>query len=93
MKASQPVQDKLLGDMLLELKQPAEALTAYEASQLREPDRFRGLHGAGQAAAQAGQRDKARNLLHQADRAGGRGRGSSAREPGRDAVAPQADRD
>ena len=51
---------ELLGDMLLELKQPAEALKAYEASQVREPNRFRGLYGAGQAAAQSGQRDKAR---------------------------------
>jgi len=54
---------ELLGDMLLELKQPAEALKAYEASQLREPNRFRGLYGAGQAAVQAGQRDKARTYF------------------------------
>jgi len=54
---------ELLGDMLLELKQPAEALKAYEASQVREPNRFRGLYGAGQAAAQAGQRDKARTYF------------------------------
>jgi hypothetical protein len=51
---------ELLGDMLLELKRPAEALKEYEASQIREPSRFRGLYGAGQAAAQAGNRDKAR---------------------------------
>jgi tetratricopeptide (TPR) repeat protein len=49
--------------MLLELKQPAEALRAYEASQLREPNRFRGLYGAGQAAAQAGQPDKAKQYF------------------------------
>jgi tetratricopeptide (TPR) repeat protein len=51
---------ELLGDMLLELKRPAEALKEYEASQLREPNRYRGLYGAGQAAAQSGNRDKAR---------------------------------
>src|SRR5919204_5253006 len=34
-----------LGDMLMELKRPAEALKEYEQSQKREPDRFRGLYG------------------------------------------------
>ncbi len=38
---------------------PGRLLPA-EASQVREPNRFRGLYGAGQAAAQSGQRDKAR---------------------------------
>ena len=33
---------ELLGDMLLELKQPAAALKEYEVSQVREPNRFRG---------------------------------------------------
>jgi hypothetical protein len=47
--------------MLLELKRPAEALKEYEASQLREPNRYRSLYGAGQAAAQSGNRDKARH--------------------------------
>src|SRR5206468_8518151 len=51
---------ELLGDMLLELKRPAEALKEYETSQLREPNRYRGLYGAGQAAAQSGNKDKAR---------------------------------
>jgi tetratricopeptide (TPR) repeat protein len=54
---------ELLGDMLLELRRPADALTAYEASQAREPNRFRGLYGAGQAAAQSGNRDKARQYF------------------------------
>ena len=51
---------ELLGDMLLESGRPAEALAEYEASERRDPRRFRGLYGAGQAAAQAGERDKAR---------------------------------
>jgi tetratricopeptide (TPR) repeat protein len=51
---------ELLGDMLMELKRPSEALREYEASQQREPNRYRGLYGAGQAAAQSGDRDKAR---------------------------------
>ena len=44
----------------MELKRPAEALKEYEVSQQREPNRYRGLYGAGQAAAQSGNRDKAR---------------------------------
>jgi tetratricopeptide (TPR) repeat protein len=51
---------ELLGDMLLELKRPADALKEYEASQVREPNRLRGYHGAGLAAAQAGQHAKAK---------------------------------
>ena len=51
---------ELLGDMLMELKRPAEALKEYEVSQQREPNRYRGLYGAGQAAAESGNRDKAR---------------------------------
>jgi tetratricopeptide (TPR) repeat protein len=54
---------ELLGDMLMELKRPAEALKEYEASQLREPNRCRGLYGAGQAAEQSGNRDKARHYF------------------------------
>ncbi|HEX9395962.1 MAG TPA: hypothetical protein VF943_04395 [Burkholderiales bacterium] len=51
---------ELLGDMLLELKRPAEALKEYEASQKREPNRLRGYYGAGMAASQAGERAKAK---------------------------------
>jgi hypothetical protein len=50
---------ELLGDMLLESGRPAEALAEYEASQIRDPNRFRGYWGAGQAAEQAGNKDKA----------------------------------
>jgi hypothetical protein len=51
---------ELLGDMLLESGRPADALVEFEASQVRDPKRFRGYWGAGQAAAQAGDKDKAR---------------------------------
>jgi tetratricopeptide (TPR) repeat protein len=54
---------ELLGDMLTELKRPAEALKEYAASQQREPNRYRGLNGAGQAAEQSGNRDKARHYF------------------------------
>ncbi len=50
---------ELLGDMLLELKQPALALKEFEASHLREPNRFRGYYGAARAAEAAGDRSKA----------------------------------
>jgi uncharacterized protein HemY len=52
---------ELLGDMLLELKQPALALKEFEASHKREPDRYRGLSGAAQAAAQSGDVAKAKH--------------------------------
>lgn len=39
-----------LGDLLLELKRPAEALEAYEAALKKAPGRFNSLWGAGRAA-------------------------------------------
>jgi hypothetical protein len=51
---------ELLGEMLLELKQPTTALKEFEQSQLREPNRLRGFAGAALAAEAAGERDKAR---------------------------------
>ena len=50
---------ELLGDMLLESGRPAEALAEYETSLTLDPKRFRSLYGAGRAAAEAGNRDKA----------------------------------
>jgi tetratricopeptide (TPR) repeat protein len=50
---------ELLGDMLLEAGQPPAALREYEASQQREPNRFRGFAGAAKAAAAAGDVEKA----------------------------------
>jgi hypothetical protein len=49
-----------LGEMLLELKQPSQALKEFEASAMHEPNRFRGIYGSALAAAQAGDRAKAR---------------------------------
>jgi predicted Zn-dependent protease len=51
---------ELLGDMLLVLKQPREALKEFEQSQQREPNRLRGFAGAAQAAEEAGDAEKAR---------------------------------
>jgi tetratricopeptide (TPR) repeat protein len=53
---------ELLGDLLMELGRPAEALTQYEASIAKEPNRFRGLYGAGLATELAG--DQARARMH-----------------------------
>lgn len=50
---------ELLAEMLLEQKQPALALKEFEASQVREPNRFRNFAGAAQAAEMAGDRAKA----------------------------------
>ncbi|MBC5782270.1 hypothetical protein H8N03_04890 [Ramlibacter sp. USB13] len=50
---------ELLGDMMLAMNMPADALQAYEMSQEREPNRFRGYSGAARAAAAAGDRQKA----------------------------------
>ena len=50
---------ELLGDMLLQLKQPDAALKEYEAAQLREPNRFRNYLGSARAAEMAGDKVKA----------------------------------
>jgi tetratricopeptide (TPR) repeat protein len=50
---------ELLGEMLLELNQPEAALKEFEASQRREPNRFRNYLGSARAAEMAGDRAKA----------------------------------
>ena len=56
---------ELLGDMLLELGRPADALAEFETSDSRDPRRFRTLHGAAVAAARAGERAKATRFYSQ----------------------------
>ncbi len=51
---------ELLGDMLLELERPEDALAEYEAALKRSPNRFNSLYGAGRAAELAGDEKKAR---------------------------------
>ena len=51
---------ELLGEMLLELDQPAQALKEFEASAADNPNRFRGISGAALAAARAGDTGRAR---------------------------------
>ena len=51
---------ELLGELLIDLGQPAEALKEFEASHRVEPNRFQGLYGAARAAELAGDGEKAR---------------------------------
>jgi tetratricopeptide (TPR) repeat protein len=64
---------ELYGDMLMAAKRPAEALAAYEQSQTREPNRYRGLFGAAQAAAASGNREKARMYFARLNEMAGNG--------------------
>lgn len=52
---------ELLGEMLMALNQPAQALAEYERSLKRDPNRFRGIYGAARAAEAAGNRQAARD--------------------------------
>jgi hypothetical protein len=68
---------ELLGEMLLEVGEPNQALKAFEATLLREPNRFRATAGAARAAQAAGDRATARKywqalltLAAEADRPG-----------------------
>ena len=54
---------ELLGDMLLENGNAPAALAEYERSQVRDPNRLRALYGAGTAAAQAGDKAKAKGYF------------------------------
>ncbi len=53
---------ELLGELLLDLNQPAQALVEFEASGAREPNRFNGLFGAARAAELSGNTAKAKTL-------------------------------
>jgi tetratricopeptide (TPR) repeat protein len=50
---------ELLGELLLEMGQPAAALTAYETALKANPNRYRGFWGAARAADAAGDQEKA----------------------------------
>jgi len=54
---------ELLGEMLLQLNQPAQALEQFEATLKREPRRFRALYGAARAAQRVDDRDKSRKYF------------------------------
>jgi hypothetical protein len=50
---------ELLGELLLELREPAQALKEFEASLVVSPNRFNGIYGAAKAAEASGDRQKA----------------------------------
>ena len=52
---------ELLGEMLLSLNRPSEALREFERSLKRDPNRFRGIYGAARAAQSAGNLQAARD--------------------------------
>ena len=56
---------ELLGEMLLELKEPKAALAEFQKTIAKEPNRFRALAGAATAASQSGDRAAARQLYAQ----------------------------
>lgn len=56
---------ELLGDMLLELNKPKEALIAYEENLKRHPKRFNGIYGAAIAAKQSGNPEKVKDYFNQ----------------------------
>jgi tetratricopeptide (TPR) repeat protein len=64
---------EMLGEMLMELKRPAEAVKEYEQSQKREPGRFRGLYGAALAAEMAGDSKSARQYYGRLVQIAGKG--------------------
>jgi len=52
---------ELLGEMLMALNQPGQALAEFERSLKRDPNRFRGIYGAARAAEASGNRQAARD--------------------------------
>jgi len=69
---------ELLGDLLLELNRPAEALLEYERSLSDSPNRLNGLAGAARAAQLAGDHLKARSFDQKLVRICARGDGQRA---------------
>jgi hypothetical protein len=53
---------ELLGDLLLDLNRPADALKEFESTLVAEPNRFRSLYGAARAAEGAGNAVRARTF-------------------------------
>jgi tetratricopeptide (TPR) repeat protein len=56
---------ELLADMLMQMDQPAKALTVYEDDLKRHANRFNGLYGAGLAAEQSKNTEKAKSYYQQ----------------------------
>ena len=56
---------ELLGEMLLELNEPARALVQFEATLRKEPRRFRSLYGAAHAAQLSGNRESSQRYFRE----------------------------
>jgi hypothetical protein len=56
---------ELLGEMLLEMKEPGQALEQFEATLAKEPGRFRALYGAARAAQLSGNHDASQRYFRQ----------------------------
>jgi tetratricopeptide (TPR) repeat protein len=56
---------ELLGDMLLEMNESAQALQQFEATLKKEPGRFRALYGAAHAARLSGNRDTSQKYFRE----------------------------
>ena len=72
---------ELLGEMLLEMKEPAQALQQFETTLKKEPGRLRALYGAAQAAQLSGSRDTSQRYFREVLKVCGR-----ADKPGRSEV-------
>ncbi|MEA3195546.1 MAG: hypothetical protein QOD26_3879, partial [Betaproteobacteria bacterium] len=64
---------ELLGEMLLVLGRPSEALKEFETSAARDPNRFRGFYGAALAAQRSGDAKKARAYFEKLAQLGAKG--------------------
>ena len=64
---------ELLGEMLLQVGQPAAALKEFEASAVRDPNRFRNFYGAALAAQRSGDAAKAREYFTKLSRLAAKG--------------------
>ena len=56
---------ELLGEILLEMNEPAQALEQFEAALKKEPGRFRALYGAAHAAQLSGSRDRSQRYFRE----------------------------
>ncbi len=56
---------ELLGEMLLEMKKPAQALTQFEATLAKQPGRFRAIYGAARAAQFSGNHDASQRYFRE----------------------------
>ena len=56
---------ELLGEMLLQMNQPAPAFAQFQMTLHKEPGRFRALYGAGHSAQLTGNRDAMQKYFHE----------------------------